>query len=187
MVFVASIMLDPRLCIVLAIDLQDRLLSSIDECDRVLRRSEYLIRSAQTLGIQVLATTQNASKLGAITSNLQDLPSNPMDKKTFSAWRDPEIREFLIGSGRRQVVICGAETHVCVSLTAQDLLANGYQVAVCPDAVGSSSLERHKLGMERIRDAGAVPIHSEAVAYEWMESCDHPRFKGVLALTKSLC
>ena len=55
-----------------------------------------------------------------------------------------------------------------------------------PDAVSAGSNDRHKLGMERIRDAGAMPIHSETVAYEWMRTAEHEAFRDVLQLVKEL-
>jgi len=57
-------------------------------------------------------------------------------------------------------------------------------VTVCPDAVSSRSIEAHKLGMERMRDAGAMPAHTESVAYEWLGSSAHPKFRTVLELVK---
>jgi hypothetical protein len=63
-------------------------------------------------------------------------------------------------------------------------LTKGYEVVVCPDALSSSSQDRHKLGMERLRDAGVVPIHTEAVAYEWCHAADSPKFKDLLAVVK---
>lgn len=186
MKFVATIVLDPGTCIVLAVDLQEGLIPSIDGAQRVVRRSEYLVRCATAIGIPSLLTTQNADKLGPLSPQMKATGAPTLDKRTFSCWHNKEIREFLLQSAAKQVVLCGAETHICVSLTALDLLANGFAVAVCPDAVGSSDMERHKLGMERMRDAGIVPIHSEAVAYEWLRTSEHLRFRDILALTKSL-
>jgi len=171
---------------VLAIDLQDALVRALDEGDRVVSRSEYLLRVAALLQVPRVKTTQNVAKLGPPTSAIAEIESSTYDKLTFSSWKDPGVRRSILNSGADQIVICGAETHICVSMTAQDLLENGYSVVVCPDAVGASSPDRHKLGMERIRDAGAVPVHSEAVAYEWLETAAHPRFRDVLAVTKSL-
>ncbi len=112
------------------------------------------------------------------------LSSSAVDKMTFSAARSAAFMELLEDTGRRQVVIVGIETHICVCLTALDLVQKGYEVVVCPDATSSSTNDRHKLGMERIRDAGVVPAHSEAIAYEWMGAATHPKFKDILQLVK---
>jgi len=78
----------------------------------------------------------------------------------------------------------GIETHICVTLTALDLLKNGYGVFVCPDAVSSRTIEQHKLGMERMRDSGAIASHTETLAYEWMGTAESPVFREVLRLVK---
>jgi len=72
------------------------------------------------------------------------------------------------------------ETHICVSQTAHDLLHAGYQVHVAPDAVSARTVEKHKLGMERIRDAGIRPCAAEAAVYEWLFEAGTPEFKEIL-------
>jgi hypothetical protein len=169
---------------VIAVDLQGGLLGSIEGGSSVLRRSEYLLRCAEALGIASVASSQNAAKLGPIAHGVAEWVDLRLDKESFSCWRDPALRRALEDLPAKQVILCGVETHICVSLTVQDLIMNGYSVVVCPDAVGASTIERHKLGMERNRDAGAVPIHTEAVVYEWLQSSSHPKFRELLALTK---
>jgi hypothetical protein len=183
---VASITLDLTGCVLLAVDLQTSLINAVEEGERVLSRCEYLIRAFSSLGNTVISTTQNASKLGPLAASTGSMVSPVFDKTSFSCWGDEEIRTYIWSLCPRQIVVCGAETHICVSLTAQDLVRNGYEVAVCPDSVGASNLERHKLGMERMRDGGVVPIHSEAAVYELMGSSDHPKFREILELTKRL-
>lgn len=90
----------------------------------------------------------------------------------------------LAATHRRSVVVVGVETHICVCGTVLDLIAAGYRVTVCPDAVSSRSLEAHKLGMERIRDVGGLPAHTESVVYEWLGGSTHPAFKSVLEIVK---
>jgi nicotinamidase-related amidase len=82
------------------------------------------------------------------------------------------------------VVVCGVETHICVSQTAHDLLHAGYRVHVPADGVSSRTLEKHKLGMERIRDADIKPCASEAAVYEWLREAGTPEFKEILKLVK---
>jgi nicotinamidase-related amidase len=177
---------DPQRCLVLVVDVQEALLSSIFEIDRVVARASFLIQIANLLEVPVLATEQNPSKMGGTEPSLAALLPQPFPKMAFSACGSPEAMTALEATGRRQIIVVGIETHICVSQTAHDLLDRGYEVAVCPDAVSARSIERHKLGMERIRDAGAVPAHTEAVAYEWLRSADHPKFRDALKIVKSL-
>lgn len=169
---------------VLVVDIQAKLLPYIEDGDRVLRRAKFLVNVARTLEIPVFATEQNPARLGENDPLLGPFHPASFAKMSFGAGGCEEVMEALAASGRRKVVLVGVETHICVSLSAHDLQAAGYEVVVCPDATGARTMDRHKLGMERIRDAGVVPAHTEAVAYEWMGSAAHPQFSSVLRLVK---
>ena len=138
------------------------------------------------LGIPVLCTEQNPSRMGATVPELAPYVNNPppFAKMEFSALRCAEFVAAFEATGRTQVILVGLETHICISQTAHDLLLRDLDVIVCPDAVSARTLEAHKLGMERIRDAGAVPAHTESVVYEWLGTADRPEFKQVLAVVK---
>jgi len=150
----------------------------------MITRARFLIAVAVELGIPVLSTIQNPDRMGGVDPSLSEYLTNPVGKMSFSCCGSPEFMKELQILGRKQIVVIGLETHICVGQTALDLQAMNYDVVVCPDAVSAGSLECHKIGMERIRDAGIVPVHTEAVAYEWLKSARHPCFKRVLELTK---
>jgi len=88
-------------------------------------------------------------------------------------------------AGKKQVVLTGIETHICVNQTAHNLLDAGYDVIVCDDAVSARSINRHKVGLKRLRDAGMTLAHTESIAYEWAGSAEHPKFRDMLALVKN--
>jgi nicotinamidase-related amidase len=166
-------------------DVQTRFMEVIDQGERVRDRSLFLARIASLLQVPILGTQQNPERLGPIVSEFEPLLHEPpISKMSFSCTGEARFREALARTGRTQAVLVGVETHICVCLTANQLLEDGFEVVVCPDAVSSRSLERHKLGMERIRDAGAVPAHTESVAYDWLGSADHPQFREALAIVK---
>jgi nicotinamidase-related amidase len=102
----------------------------------------------------------------------------------FSAMANDAFSSALKAFNRSQVIVVGVETHICISQTCHGLQAQGYEAVVCPDAVSASTQDRHKLGMERLRDAGIIPAHTEAIAYEWMRTADDTRFKAMLKLVK---
>lgn len=161
-------------------------MGAIWERDRVLARSEFLIRSAVLLGIPVLATEQYPSRMGGTDERIaQVLPNAAIGKRTFSCCGSDEFNQALEAADREQAILVGIETHICVSQTAVDLLERGFDVMVCPDAVSARSVEMHKLGMERMRDAGVLPIHTEAVAYEWMGTSEHEKFRDMLSVVKA--
>jgi len=149
----------------------------------VVSRIAFLTKIARLLDIPLLTTEQNPGRMGVTVGHLAD--NNAFAKMCFSAGGCTGFMDALQATGRDQVVLTGVETHICVSLTAHALLDAGFGVVVCPDGVGARTLERHKLGMERIRDAGAVPAHTEAVAYEWLGTAEHPKFKDALAIVKA--
>lgn len=163
-------------------------MQGIWEAERVVRRTEFLLRSASILGVPSFATEQNAERMGGLNPRLVPLLGvKPFAKMTFSCLGSPECVTELEKTKRRQAILVGVETHICVSQTAVDLLSQGFEVVVCPDAVSARTIEMHKLGMERLRDCGALPMHSEAVVYEWMQTADHPSFREVLKLVKEFC
>jgi len=166
------------------IDVQAALAPHIHDGEKTVNRIAFLVKIANLLQIPVLTTEQNPSRMGTTDSRLVDLTGTAIPKMTFSALECPEFVAKLRDTGRDQIIVTGFETHICVSLTSLQLAARDYEVIVCPDAVSSRTMERHKLGMERIRDGGVVPAHSEAVAYEWLHSAENVNFRAALAIVK---
>lgn len=180
----SAIKLDPTRSVLLVVDLQPAFLKGVHEAERVVGRSAFLARVAEVMGVPVLATEQNPDRMGGTHLELLPHVGQPFPKMTFSCLACEDLASALEFTSRRQAIVVGIETHICVGQTAQDLLALGYEVAVCPDAVSAGTLDAHKLGMERMRDAGVVPIHTEAVAYEWLGTAEHYAFRQVLELVK---
>jgi len=172
---------------IILVDVQPTFMAAIHEGERVVRRSKFLLQMATMLDIPVLATEQYPSRMGGLDPRILEAMGpgvRPMGKMSFSCLGLPKFRAALESLRKSHIVLIGIETHICVSLTALDLLESGFEVFVCPDAVSARSNEMHKLGMERMRDAGVMPSHTESLAYEWMGSAEHPKFKEALALVK---
>lgn len=176
--------LDPARSVLVVVDMQPRFLAAIHEADRLLDRVRFICRVAKLVGVPILATEQYSARMGHTDESLIPMVERTFEKMCFSAADSPEFMLGLRDSGRDQVILVGIETHICMSLTAHGLLRQEYEVAVCPDASSSRTNDRHKLGMERIRDAGIVPAHTDAVAYEWMGRADSPSFKSFLEIVK---
>jgi nicotinamidase-related amidase len=173
--------------LVLVIDLQPTFLAAIPNADEVLRRSAFLIDVARLLDVPVLATTQVAPRMGGLDRSIESriMPMDVVDKTSFSCAGADGLLKRLERSDRVQIVVCGIETHICVCQTTLDLLANDFDVFIAVDAVSARSREAHEIGLRRMADSGAFMSHTESVAYEWMGSSDHPRFRDVLELVKS--
>lgn len=172
--------------LIAVVDIQPAFMEMIHEKERVARRSDFLIRAGRTLGVPIIATEQNPGRMGPLDDTIVPcLNWQPLSKMSFSCWEAPGFQEAVESARKSCIVLVGIETHICVTLTALDMINNGYNVFVCPDAVSARTPEMHKLGMERMRDAGAVPSHTETLAYEWMVSAEHEKFREVLQIVKA--
>ena len=171
------------------VDMQEPFLHVMHERERLTANVRLLVETAGIVGVPILPTTQYAERMGGVAPDITQLfrasASRPIDKLCFSCAGADGFLDGLVALGRRQVLLCGVETHICVSQTALDLTQQGYQVHVAADAVSSRTLEKHKLGMERMRDSAVLPCAAEAAVYELMQAAGTPEFKAILPLVKS--
>jgi nicotinamidase-related amidase len=171
--------------VLIVVDLQPSFLQAIHESERVLQRSEFLVRLAKLLDIPVLATEQYPERMGGTEERILSLlVTQPYAKMSFSCAGCEPFMATVAETGRRQAVLVGIETHICVSQTAHHLLDQGFEVIVAADAISSRSESANAIGFARMASAGAVIAHSESVAYEWMGSAEHPQFREALKLVK---
>jgi nicotinamidase-related amidase len=173
--------------LLLLIDLQAPFLGGVDDSDRVMTRCSFLAESAAILGIPIITTVQYTSRIGGVVDEIARITpcaGAAIDKMCFSCAGSDEFLDRIRASGRRQILIGGVETHICVAQTALDLLHHGYQVHVAADAVSSRGMDRHKLGMEKIRDSGAIPCSAEQAVFELLQLSGTDEFKQVLRLVK---
>jgi nicotinamidase-related amidase len=179
--------LDRARAAVLVVDIQARLTPAMppETLARVLKYTRALIGAARELGLPVLATEQYPKGLGPLLPELRELlPSPPLEKVHFSCGADPAFAAALEGTGRRQVIVCGMETHVCVFQTVRDLVAAGYEVHVCADAVSSRTEEHRRVGLELCREAGAVISLAETAIFDLLHRAATDEFKKISPLVK---
>ncbi len=182
-----SLKLDRQKAAVLVVDVQSRLTPAMPEeiLRRVVKYARALVGAAKELGLPVIATEQYPKGLGETIHEIKEvLPSPPLVKMHFSCGADPGFAAALERTGRRQVIVCGMESHVCVFQTVRDLVGMGYEVYLCADAV-SSRFEVHRLsGIELCRQAGAVITNAESAIFDLLHVAGTPEFKKVSALVK---
>lgn len=172
--------------VVVVVDLQDQFLKVIPDRETITHRAAFLVSAANIMGVPVLATTQYAERMGSHDPKIAEVLRGPtFDKRAFSCCGSEEFVSALEKSGRRQIVLVGVETHICITQTALDLLEEDYDVFLCLDAVSSRLEEATKVGVKRLRDVGVEVCHTESVVYEWMETSEHEKFKEVLGVVKS--
>ena len=175
--------------LLVVVDMQEPFLRGIHDRERLVANVRLLIQAAAILGVPILSTVQYVERMGGIVPEVVQAFADPaacvaLDKMCFSCVGAPRFLDAIAASGRRQILLCGVETHICVSQTALDLAAHGYQVHVAADAVSSRTLEKHKLGMERMRDSAVLPCAAEAAVYELLREAGSAEFKAILALVK---
>ena len=144
----------------------------------VARACAKLVAATRILGLPALVSEQYPKGLGhtAPEVGIEDEPR--IEKSVFSAAR----AEGFDLQDRTQAVVCGIETHVCVSQTVHDLLERGVDVHVPADAVGSRHELDYQRGLERMERAGAVVTTVEAALFELLERAGTPEFKAVQRL-----
>ena len=185
---IARGMLEPDQCALIAIDIQEKLLPPIFEKERLVKNSQLLLRLAIILKIPVFATTQYVKGLGPtvhdIASLLSDSPA--IDKSIFSCFGSDAFCSALkrMPVNRTTLLLCGMESHICVMQTALAALRQGYLVHVASDAVSSRREWNWKIGLDRMRDAGAVISSTEMMMYELLRSSSGPAFKELLPYLK---
>jgi nicotinamidase-related amidase len=180
-------LLNRETSVLIVVDMQEPFLGAIHGRDALTANVRLLCEAARILKIPIIATEQYAERMGPVVPEIAAVlgeQTAPINKLSFSCADSPGFQKALVAAGRHQIVICGVETHICVSQTAHDLLHAGYRVHVTADGVSSRTLEKHKIGMERIRDAQIKPCASEAVVYEWLREAGTPEFKEILNLVK---
>ena len=168
------------------IDIQERLLPTIFESERVVQNTVRLIKGARVLGIPVLVTEQYKKGLGATTPAIaaEIAGFTQLEKIAFSACGAPGFEKALKAKKVTDVILCGIEAHVCVSQTCLDLLDKGFRVFVVVDAISSRTTDNHFIAVERMRDAGGIVMSTEMVLFELLEKAGTDEFKQILALVK---
>jgi nicotinamidase-related amidase len=148
--------------------------------ESVARACATLLAAARILGLPTLVSEQYPKGLGESAPELGLQDERRIEKTVFSAAR----AEGFDLQGAEQAIVCGIETHVCVSQTVHDLLADGIEVHVPADAVGSRHDIDYECGLERMIGAGAVLSTVEMALFELLERAGTPEFKAVQALIK---
>jgi len=167
--------------LLLLIDLQSKLAPAIHNNAEVEQHCRWLVEVARELAVPVLATEQYPQGLGVtVPSVLALLKSEEiLEKIHFSAYKEPHIQAAFADVGRRQIILCGTETHVCVLQTALDLVAAGYQVYLVAEACGSRRDSDKQLALGRLQQAGVVIVSREMVAFEWLQRAGTAQFRQI--------
>lgn len=173
--------------LLLVIDLQEKLMPAIYESDKIIKNSACLLKVFEMYGIKKIATEQYPKGLGQsvkeIKENLDD--ENVFSKTSFDAITD-EVSSYLKENKITNVIITGAETHICVYQTVRRLLFEGYKVFVVEDAVSSFNKEQKDLGLKAMSDMGASLVNTEMLMFDLASDAKDENFKEISKMVKNL-
>lgn len=188
----ASIHHPPRLLleetVLVVIDVQQKLIDVFSHEDRVrlVREIGFLLDTANLLDVPTLATEQYPQGLGPTVPALSKrFPEPPPGKRAFSCVGCDAFLTRLRELNRPRVLLAGIEAHVCVLNTALDLLAEGKEVFLAIDAIGSRYAIDAEVAIRRMERAGVIPTTGETAAFEWLGSAEHPKFKEISKLVRA--
>jgi nicotinamidase-related amidase len=179
--------LDAQQAVLVVVDLQEAFRAPIFEFEKITARTAIVIEAAKLLGVPILVTEQVPAKLGATVDEIKRaLPESvePIGKSAFSAGGAPGFVAALERLMRRQIILCGIESHVCMNQTAHDLLSMGYQVHVVDNCTSSRTPENRQIGLEKMMRSGALPCSCEMALFELMVDAKHEQFRAVSKLIK---
>jgi nicotinamidase-related amidase len=167
--------------VLLVIDIQEKLYRAIYQKEQMLDNLQRLIKGIKVLEIPILVTEQYPQGLGAtipeITQLLPDVKRLP--KVCFSCCADEAILREIKKLNRKQVLIAGIESHICVYQTTADLIAEGYEVFGVSDAISSRTAENRDTGLKMMTQSGAKLTNTEAALFELLKVAKGDKFKAI--------
>jgi nicotinamidase-related amidase len=170
------------------IDYQPSQFATVRSMDPDLLRKNIIstVRTATAFAVPIVHSTVNVASgqqqptVPELAELLKDTP--PLDRTTVNSWEDTEFVHAVRATGRRKLIFCALWTEVCMAFTALDALREGYEVYPVVDAIGGTSPEAHRAGLERCVQAGAQPISWVSLACELQR--DWARLETVPAIVE---
>jgi nicotinamidase-related amidase len=170
----------------LIIDVQERFRAHIVGFAEMVKSIAVLVKVANILGLPIVLTEQNPQKLGATVKEILAEIDVPIifAKNSFSCCEQESFAKHIEQLERKQILVTGIETHVCVNQSVHNLLYLGYQVHIAADAVSSRQLANKRIGIKKMLSAGAIISSTELATLELLETADNPQFKQIQGLIK---
>lgn len=169
-----------------AIDFQEKLMPAMSNAAELEQTIVKLSNGIRTLGVPVIVTQQYTKGLGPTIPSVTEAIGqfDPIDKTTFSAFGHPDFVKALEATGRKSVILCGIEAHICVQQTAEDLIDQGYKVYIVQDCISSRKDADNLCSQARMAAAGAIITTYESVLYELLGGAKAEGFKEISAIVK---
>ena len=168
----ADHLLTPQNAAFLLIDYQPSQLAGVRSMDRdlLVKNAVSTVKTIKTFEVPVVHSTINVAS-GRGQPTLPELAGlltddKPLDRTTTNSWEDIEFLQAVHATGRRKLIICALWTEICMAFTALDALREGYEVYPVVDAIGGTSPEAHRAGLDRVIQAGGQPVSWVSLAVE---------------------
>ncbi|RQD71855.1 MAG: hydrolase [Tindallia sp. MSAO_Bac2] len=168
------------------IDMQEKLTPHVQEHKELVERMKILIKGLKALGVPILVTEQYRKGLGATIPEIDEVldGNKPLEKMAFSCCDDDEFQKNLEQTGRKQVIVAGIETHVCVLQTVIDLMEKGFQPVIIEDCLSSRKIADKQIAVKRMIQEGARVASCESILFELCRYAGTDTFKKISKLVK---
>lgn len=177
-----EMLMDKNNSLLLIIDVQEHLAPVMDSPRQVISNCSKLISVAKKMNVPFIITEQYPKGLGPTMFDLRQAAGEDakyFSKLHFSCAKEPEIMKAVEESGKKQIIIAGAETHICITQTAIELKHLGYEVFVVSNASSSRDAVQNVLGLQRMSKNGIDIVTTEMVLFEWLEQAGTDEFKEI--------
>ena len=178
------ILKEDTLCLV--IDIQERLFPFIAENEQLTNNVKRLIQGIRAMEVPLIVTEQYNKGLGftlpEIKESCQNVPT--FEKSAFSCCDDEHILKAILTTRKKNIILCGIESHICVQQTALDLIEKGFQPVVISDCVSSRKLSDKETAIMRMRKAGAIVTSYESILFELCRFAGTEQFKAISKIVK---
>ena len=170
----------------IVVDIQEKLLPHIFEYKKVLKTCLKLIEGLQVLSVPVIVTQQYTKGLGATNQEIVKLipDFDFTEKLAFSCYKEPKFKDKLDSIGKKKIIICGIESHICVFQTCIDLLDAGYLPVIIEDCVSSRNNNDKVVSIARMRQAGAIITTMESILFELTQCAGTDIFKAISKIVR---
>ncbi|KTD02139.1 isochorismatase family protein [Fluoribacter gormanii] len=165
--------------LLLLVDVQEKLTPAVLNSEAFIVRCEWLLKLARKIGVPILVSEQYPQGLGSTLKQFHSYfdQQQCIDKVSFSCMGEPKYLERLERLNKKQLILIGIETHVCVLQTALEMKQAGFDVFVVVDAVSCRGEQNMKYGLKRMKSEGIHLVTSEMVFFEWLRKAGTPEFK----------
>ena len=172
--------------IALVIDVQEKLFPHIFEAEKLERNLNILVEGLTLLHIPIIVSEQYKKGLGETIPSIKELVKDyPHTEKTsFSCCDEPIIQEKIELSGKRNIILVGVESHVCLLQTAIDLKERGFNPIVVADCISSRTAENKQIALTRYQQEGVVLTTYESILFELCRYAQGDAFKAISKLVK---